>query len=56
VVFANTLRCLAELSRRGGSATVVDLGPLDHVPSAVAALPLIRAWFTPVTPPPGTAA
>ncbi len=45
VVFANTDRCRAQLVAHGGDATVEDMGEVDHVGTAVAALPEIRSWF-----------
>lgn len=45
VVFANTDRCRAQIVAHGGEATIEDMGAVDHVGTAVAALPEIRDWF-----------
>jgi hypothetical protein len=46
VVFANAQRCLEQLQDQGGRAPIEDMGQVDHVGTAIASLPLIRAWFT----------
>ena len=45
VVPANADRCRQQIIARGGAADVVDLGPVDHLGTALASLPLIRTWF-----------
>jgi pimeloyl-ACP methyl ester carboxylesterase len=45
VVFANAQTCLAQIQARGGHAQIEDMGQVDHVGTAMASLPLIRAWF-----------
>jgi hypothetical protein len=46
VVFANAEQCRQQIMARGGTAQIVDMGAVDHVGTAITALPLIRAWFT----------
>ena len=45
VVYANAEHCRAQIVADGGDATVEDMGDVDHVGTAVAALPQIRSWF-----------
>lgn len=45
-VFANARACLREIQDMGGHAQIEDLGEVSHVGSALASLPLIRAWFS----------
>ncbi|WP_285590507.1 lipase [Actinomycetospora sp. NBRC 106378] len=45
VVFANSDACRAQINAAGGHATVIDLGSVDHVGTAILALPAIRHWF-----------
>ena len=49
VVFANTQRCRAQIMTHGGNATIDDMGNVDHIGTAVAALPSIRTWFAALT-------
>ncbi len=37
--------CRAQIVAHGGDATIEDMGDVDHVGTAVAALPQIRSWF-----------
>jgi hypothetical protein len=45
VVPANAYQCRRQIIAHGGTATAVDLGAVDHVGTAIAALPQIRTWF-----------
>jgi pimeloyl-ACP methyl ester carboxylesterase len=45
VVFANAQHCRAQILAHGGEATIADMGDVDHVGTAIAALPVIRTWF-----------
>jgi hypothetical protein len=45
VVFANAQTCLREIEDMGGRAQIEDMGTVDHLGSALASLPLVRAWF-----------
>lgn len=45
-VFANAQTCLREIEDMGGRAQIEDMGEVDHVGSALASLPLVRAWFS----------
>lgn len=45
VDFANAQQCRRQITARGGTARIVDLGAVDHVGTAITALPLIRTWF-----------
>jgi hypothetical protein len=38
--------CRRQILATGGTAEVVDLGAVDHVGTADAALPLTPAWFS----------
>jgi hypothetical protein len=49
VAYANAEQCRRQILNRGGTAEVVDMGDVDHVATAVTALPLIRTWFTDLT-------
>lgn len=49
VVFANAQACSAQIRAEGGRARIEDMGQVDHVGTALASLPLIRAWFTRLT-------
>lgn len=44
-VFANAEQCHRQITARGGTAQIVDMGTVDHVGTAITALPLIRTWF-----------
>lgn len=46
VVIANADQCRRQIAARGGTAEIVDVGAVDHVGTAIASLPLVRAWFT----------
>jgi hypothetical protein len=46
VVFANAQTCLREIEDMGGHAQIEDMGDVDHLGSALASLPLVRAWFS----------
>jgi hypothetical protein len=46
VVFANAQTCLREIEDMGGHAQIEDMGKVDHLGSALASLPLVRAWFS----------
>jgi acetyl esterase/lipase len=46
VVFANAEQCRRQIVAQGGTAQVVDAGAVDHVGTAITALPLIRTWFS----------
>jgi hypothetical protein len=46
VDFANAEQCRRQIMTRGGTAQLVDMGTVDHVGTAITALPLIRTWFT----------
>jgi hypothetical protein len=46
VVFANAEQCHRQITARGGTARIVDMGTVDHVGTAITALPLVRSWFT----------
>jgi hypothetical protein len=45
VVFANAQTCSAQIRAEGGHAEIEDMGQVDHVGTALASLPLMRAWF-----------
>jgi acetyl esterase/lipase len=49
VVFANAQTCSAQIRAKGGHAEIEDMGQVDHVGTALASLPLIRAWFALLT-------
>jgi pimeloyl-ACP methyl ester carboxylesterase len=49
VDFANAEQCHRQITARGGTARIVDMGTVDHVGTAITALPLIRTWFTELT-------
>jgi hypothetical protein len=46
VVFAVAQTCLRQLEGAGGHAQIADMGRVDHIGSALASLPLVRAWFS----------
>lgn len=46
VVFANAQTCLQQIHNVGGRAQIEDMGQVDHVGTAKASLPHIRAWFS----------
>jgi hypothetical protein len=45
VVFAHTQRCQEQILARRGTADIIDVGDVDHIGTAIASLPRIRAWF-----------
>jgi pimeloyl-ACP methyl ester carboxylesterase len=45
VVFAHAEFCRRQILAAGGQAEVVDLGDVDHLTTALLALPQIRDWF-----------
>jgi pimeloyl-ACP methyl ester carboxylesterase len=49
VVFANAEQCRQQITARGGTAQIVDMGTTNHVGTAIASLPLIRTWFNELT-------
>ncbi len=49
VVFANARRRRAQIITFGGDATIADMGDVDHIGTAIAALPRIRTWFATLT-------
>jgi alpha/beta superfamily hydrolase len=49
VVFANAEQCRRQIRASGGAAQIMDMGDVDHVGTAIVALPLIRSWFTELT-------
>jgi pimeloyl-ACP methyl ester carboxylesterase len=51
VVFANSEACRAQILAHGGDATVADMGEVDHIGTAIAALPTIRSWFAALSTP-----
>jgi hypothetical protein len=42
-------QCQRQILDRGGVAQIVDVGEVDHIGTAIASLPLIRAWFSDLT-------
>ena len=46
VAFANSRHCVAQLRARGGHPRFVDVGGVDHFPSALRATPRVLSWFT----------
>jgi hypothetical protein len=45
VAFANSRHCVAQLRAHGVAAPLVDVGALDHFPSALTAAPRVLRWF-----------
>jgi pimeloyl-ACP methyl ester carboxylesterase len=45
-VFANAEQCHRQMMAKGGTAQIMDMGPIDHVGTAVTSVPLIRTWFS----------
>lgn len=43
-------RCHDQIAAAGGQSEVVDLGPVDHIGTAITALPMIRDWFLSESP------
>jgi acetyl esterase/lipase len=46
VAIANSRSCARDLRARGVNAPVIDVGDLQHVPSALASMPRVLDWFT----------
>jgi hypothetical protein len=45
VPFAHAEQCQLQIAAHDGHADLIDLGPVDHVGTALTALPMIRDWF-----------
>jgi hypothetical protein len=39
------VHCAAQLRARGNSARLIDVGAVDHFPSALRAAPRVLDWF-----------
>lgn len=46
VTIANAEQCRRQITARGGTAQLIDMGGVDHVGTAIASLPLVRTWFS----------